>query len=195
MPILSALTKKCTLRKAKRQHLHMYVPNSIAAKLVCINDNYTQLTKIFFGGNCIIKFLQWVFKQKIHCNKIIKNHFNKELIISQEDEEYYNNTSEWWICENIIIEDKVRDHYHITGKYRGAAHKECNLQIKISNKSPVTFPNLEGYDGHIIFRELNNSENINIKVILKSTEKYMSFIFNKTIIFLDSMQFLKAFIR
>ena len=57
---------------------------------------------------------------------------------------------------------------------------------------PVIFHNLEGYDGHIIFRELNNFNNITIKVIPKSSEKYMSFIINNKIIFLDSLQFLKS---
>ena len=104
--------------------------------------------------------------------------------MTQADEENYNNTNERWICERDIIEDKLRDHCHITGKYRGAAHKKCNSLLRIPKKLPVIFHNLEGYDGHIIFRELDNFTNINIEVILKSTEKYMSFILNKRIIFL-----------
>ena len=78
----------------------------------------------------------------------------------------------------------------INGKYRGAVHKKCNLKLVISKKLPILFHNLEGYDGHIIFKELNNINNINIKVIPKSTEKYMSIIIYRDIIFLNSMQFL-----
>ena len=52
-------------------------PNSIAAKLVCNEDNYTQPTKIFFGSDCINQFLQWVFRIKTICNTIIKNNFKK----------------------------------------------------------------------------------------------------------------------
>ena len=52
--------------------------------------------------------------------------------------------------------------------------------------------NLEGYNAHIIFKELNNFDNIDIQVIPESSEKYMSIIFNRNIIFLDSLQFLKA---
>ena len=69
------------------------------------------------------------------------------------------------------------------------------MQLKSKNtkkkKNPVIFHNLEEYDGHFIFRELNNFTNIDIDVIPKSTEKYMSIIINKNIIFLDSLQFLK----
>ena len=78
----------------------------------------------------------------------------------------------------------------INRKYRGAVHKKCNLKLVISKNLPILFHNLEGYDGHIIFKELNNINNINIEVIPKSTGKYMSIIINRDMIFLNSMQFL-----
>ena len=52
--------------------------------------------------------------------------------------------------------------------------------------------NLEGYDGHIIFKELNNFDDIDIEVIPRTSEKYMSIIVNSNIIFLDSNQFYKG---
>ena len=48
--------------------------------------------------------------------------------------------------------DKVIDHDHITGKYRGAAHSSCNLKLRIDPdkiKIPVFFHNLRGYDAHL----------------------------------------------
>ena len=68
------------------------------------------------------------------------------------------------------------------------------MQFKIKNTQKVTiiFHNVEGYDGHIIFKELNNFDNIDIQAIPKSSEKYMSIIINKNIAFLDSLQFYKA---
>ena len=50
-------------------------------------------------------------------------------------------------------EEPVRDHRHVTGKYRGSAHKKCNLKLQISAekiKIPVIFHNLKGYDRHFI---------------------------------------------
>ena len=68
-------------------------------------------------------------------------------------------------------------------------HKECS---KISRKLPIIFHNLERYDGHIIFRELNKFKDIDIQVIPKSSKKYMSIIINNSIVFLDSLQFCKV---
>lgn len=109
-----------------------------------------------------------------------------------EDEENYQNSMDCWICTNKIIDnnDKVRDHCHITGKYRGTGHRSCNCKLKISKMLPNFAHNLQGYDGHLIFRELHKYEKI--EVIPKSIEKYMTIMVNKNIFFLDSMQCLSA---
>ena len=64
--------------------------------------------------------------------------------------------------------------------------------MRIPRKLPIIFHNLEGYDGHIIFKELNNFNDINIQVIPKTSETYMSIIVNRNIIFLNSNQFYKV---
>ena len=61
------------------------------------------------------------------------------------------------ICDEYLGEDRVRDHYHILGHFRGAAHNKCNLKYRIkpdSWKLPVMFHNLRGYDGHLIVKVL-----------------------------------------
>ena len=77
-------------------------------------------------------------KKKFY-NQIINKHFNKKLEMTIEDEENYQNSQNCWICNEKVIKDKVRDHCHITGKYRGAAHKECNLKLGIPRKLPGFF--------------------------------------------------------
>ena len=91
-----------------------HILNSIGAKLVCIDNRFTLPTKIFTGSNCIKEFIEWVFEQKKYCNQIINKHFNKKLKMTIEDED------SWicWICNEKIDDKKVRDHCHITGKYR-----------------------------------------------------------------------------
>ena len=52
------------------------------------------------------------------------------------------------------IYQKVRDHYHYTGKFRGAAHSICNLKYKVPKEIPVKIHNCSTYDYHFIIKEL-----------------------------------------
>ena len=90
-----------------------------------------------------------------------------------------------------VADNKVRDHCHISGKYRIAAHWGCNINLKISKKVPVIFHNLKGYDSHLIFKELSKF-NEKINVIPNRLEKYMAFTINENIVFIDSMQFMNC---
>ena len=73
-------------------------------------------------------------------------------------------------------EEKVRDHCHVTGKFRGAAHWNCNINFQLTKKVPVIFHNLRGYDSHLIFNELDKFD-VKINVIPNGLEKYMAFFF------------------
>ena len=54
----------------------------------------------------------------------MKKHFNKNLIMSEEEEQLFQQRKSYWICEKLVDMDdkKVGDHRHVTGKFRGAAH-------------------------------------------------------------------------
>ena len=108
-----------------------------------------------------------------------------------QNENNYKNLQDCCICNQKIKdkEDKVRYHCYLTSEFKGPAHKECS---KIPRKLPIIFHNLEGYVGHLIFTELNNFKDIDIQVIPKTNERYMSIIVNNSLIFLDSLQFCKA---
>ena len=58
----------------------------------------------------------------------MKKHFNKNLIMSEKEEEQFQSSNTCRICEKPIDDDdeKVRDHCYVTGKFRGAAHWSCN---------------------------------------------------------------------
>ena len=80
------------------------------------------------------------------------------------------------ICEKLIDRDdeKVRDHCHVTGKFRGAAHWSYNINLQLTKKVPVIFHNLRGYESHLIFRVLHKFD-VKIDVIPDRLEKYMAF--------------------
>ena len=55
----------------------------------------------------------------------MREYFNKNLIMTEEKEDLFQNSNNCWICKKLIDnnEDKVRNRCHVTGKFRGAAHK------------------------------------------------------------------------
>ena len=119
--------------------------------------------------------------------------FNKELVVTKEDNENFKNSAKCWICEKDYVDNdlKVRDHCHITGKYRGSSHRDCNINFKLNQKIPVVFHNLKNYDPHLIMQELGKF-NLRINVIPNGLEKCMSFTINNKLIFIDSFQFLSS---
>ena len=138
--------------------------------------------------NAIYKFIQSIFNEYSYCRSVMKKHFNKNLIMSAEEE-----SNICWICGKLIdIEDnKVRDHCHITGKYRGAAHWNGNINLKTSKKLVVIFHNLRGHHSHLIFKELSKFS-CNINVIPNGLEKYVSFTLNKNIVLIDFILFINS---
>ena len=78
----------------------------------------------------------------------MEEYFNKNLIITEEEKKLFQKSNNCWICKKFIYndEEKVRDHCHVTGKFRGAAHEICNLDFKVTKKVPVIFHNLRSYD-------------------------------------------------
>ena len=130
-------------------------------------------------------------KEYNYCKKIMKEHFNKNLIMTEEEEHLFQQSNSCWICKKLIDNDdeKFRDHCHVTGKSRGAAHWHCNINFHLTKKIPVIFHNLKGYDSHLVFSVLNKF-NVKIDVIPNGLEKYMTFLLNKNLVFINSMQFM-----
>ena len=79
-----------------------------------------------------------------------------EINFTKEDRKLFNSSTTCHICGGEIKQDqkKIKDHDHITGKFRGAAHNSCNLNYKTPNFIPVFFHNLTGYDVHLFINKL-----------------------------------------
>ena len=90
--------------------------------------------------------------------------------MTRHDELVYDNFTLCHICNEELGEDRVRDHCHLSGKFRGAAHEVCNLKYKVLTFFPDVFHNVSGYDSHLFIRTLGNSEgNILVYQIMKKT--------------------------
>ena len=97
-----------------------HVACSYGYKLVCVNDKLSKPFKPYLGKDAVYNFIGSMIEESECCSDVVKKHFNKELVISKEDNEDLENSVKYWICDNDYIGNdvKVRDHCHITGKYR-----------------------------------------------------------------------------
>ena len=164
-------------------------------KLVCVNDDkYTKPINIYRGKKAVYKFMESMLEEVEYCKNVIKKkEFNKPLKMTEGNEKEFEKAKECHICDKKYTEKdiRVRDHCHITGKYRGPAHQECNLKLRVNPeeiKIPVIFHNLRGYDSHFIMQEIGeivkkhtytNKKGekcqMNINAIPNNMEKYMAF--------------------
>ena len=174
----------------------------------CYDDKYSQPLKIYRGEKAVYTFLEYMLDEVKYCKKVMKKEFNKPLIMTKEDEEKFLKANECHICNKKYTDKdiRVRDHCHITGKYRGSAHQECNLQLRLNPekiKIPVIFHNLRGYDSHFIMQEIGaivknytyknykgEEKQMNINAIPNNMEKYMAFMLGNHLTFIDSFQFM-----
>ena len=70
-----------------------------------------------------------MIKESKPCNDMMKKNFNKVLVITKEDNESIKNSTKCWVCDNSYFDHdvKAKDHCHITGEYRGSAHRDRNI--------------------------------------------------------------------
>ena len=96
------------------------------------------------------------------------------MIMTMHDKLVYDNFTLCHICNEELGNDRVRDHCHLFGKFKGAAHDGCNLKYKVPKLFPVVFHNLSGYDSHLFIKTLGNSEG-DISCIPNNEDNYISF--------------------
>ncbi|GET51323.1 uncharacterized protein LOC114537920 [Rhizophagus irregularis DAOM 181602=DAOM 197198] len=162
-------------------------------------------------GNDIYEFKNWkrrmlvpyyfvadfeaLYKSKSPAHTRILRNPMEMMPLTTQEQVSYDNAINCWICRNPLDGNKVRDHCHITGRYRGAAHRGCNLDLSIKPREmhiPVIFHNLSGYDGHIIMQGIGAMEcEDDIDPIPYNMEKYMAFKLG-SLRFIDSLQFMKS---
>ena len=176
----------------------------------CYDDKYSKYTCIYRGENAVYKFMEKMLEEVKYCKTVIKKHFNKPLVMTEVDKQCLKTMDRCHICgEKYTDKDvRVRDHCHITGKFRGPAHQECNLKLRIKPediKIPVIFHNLRGYDSHFIMQQIGEiakkhgytnkkgeKQDLNINAIPNNMEKYMAFMLGNHLTFIDSFQFMSS---
>ena len=173
----------------------------------CYDDNYSKPVQIYRGEKAVYKFMEAMLEEVKYCKKVMKKEFNKPLRMTKDNEKEFQKSNKCHICEKEYnkTDVRVRDHCHITGQYRGSAHQDCNLNFRLTDKIPVIFHNLRGYDSHFIMQNIGeivkkhtytNKKGekcqMNINAIPNNMEKYMAFMLGNHLTFIDSFQFMSS---
>ena len=119
---------------------------------------------------------------KKHVTRIITYEKKEMIPLTKKKEIKQNKQKKCNMCKKGFSTDdddkkyhKVRDHYHYTGKYRGAAHNICNLRYKIPKEIPSVFHNDCTYDYHFIIKELAEEFEGKYECLDKNKEKLLLF--------------------
>ena len=163
-----------------------HIPSSYCYNIKCFDETvykgklvtYTAMSET---DDVAGKFVESIEKDIIDICE--SNRFPKKIAMSDEDKKKYNDAKDCLICKENLGNDKVRDHCLLSGKYRGAAHKDCNLKCQIPKFIPIVFHNLSGYDSHLFIKKLANTNlgdqrsisSGKLNCIPNNEEKYISF--------------------
>ena len=98
-----------------------------------------------------------MIEESQYCNDVMKKHFNKKLVMTNQDDKGFINSTKFWIYDNVDVQDdvNVRDHCYITGKYEDSAHRDFNIKTKLNQKILLAFSNLKNHDSHRIMQKLS----------------------------------------
>ena len=171
-------TKSFTNRYQKHR------PSGFSYLIKCFDDKLLSPKLVHYTAESINDNVPQLFIESLEEDiKEIYNRFKipKKMVMTAKDKINYKKATICHICERGIPKEgddprfkKVRDHCHLTGKFRGAAHSMCNLKYRLPKFFPVIFHNLSGYDSHLFIKNLGKSEG-KIDCIPNNEEKYISF--------------------
>ena len=157
--------------------------------MVVRSDGQIQLPQLYRGPDAAKHFLNALQVEEGKIKAVLAN--PEPTHMTPEDHKSHVNATDYHVCNKALNSDSVRDHCHITGKYRGAAHNSCNLKLRPCSKTttiPVVFHNLRSYDSHLIMQAISGTTG-KITGIPDNTEKYISFSLGH-LRFIDSAQFM-----
>ncbi|XP_046585666.1 uncharacterized protein LOC124292570 [Haliotis rubra] len=195
-------------------------PSGYCYKVVCSNPEFTKPSVVYRGPDVISHFIDALLQEEKVINEKLKTSYPIDM--TKEAELNFQMADTCHVCQEPFDSEsvKVHDHDHMVERnnYRGAAHKDCNLQLKFKkskkekrgkkgdqgrNKAgnkerkgpdcviPIIFHNLRGYDSHHLIKHLDKSVNQQLSCLANNMEKYISFSIGN-LRFIDSLQFLSA---
>ena len=144
-----------------------HVPCSFAYVIIR-SDGHIRSEQLYRGEDAMDVFFQWLEEELVEIREDLKK--ERPLEMTQRDWDKHKTAETCWVCDGPFrpYKDgdchglwKVKDHCHITGEYRGAAHSKCNPLLRIDayhTPIPVFFHNLKNYDSHHLVSVIGRTE-------------------------------------
>lgn len=154
----------------------LHEPYSFGYYMKCTFDSSLSHFQSFRGENAVQSFIESLENDV----RKIYNLYLKRIVpmkpLTVEELSAFDKSEKCFICNKPFAPSdvKVKDHCHLTGAYRSAAHQECNLNYKIPKFIPIYFHNLSNYDSHLFIKQLALHQE-KLDVIAENKEKYVSF--------------------
>lgn len=174
-------SKSSTIKLAK------HAPSGFTYKVVGLSPETTENHVTYRGHEAVDVFVDHMIKLEGRLLNMLRN--PKPMDLSEEETKALREATLCHICHGKLRNDTVRDHCHVTGKFRGAAHSSCNLNYRLRERIPVFFHNLKGYDAHHIMNAIGKFKHKKINCIPQNHEKYISFSLGR-LDFVDTFQFM-----
>ncbi|XP_071056426.1 uncharacterized protein [Onthophagus taurus] len=163
--------------KSFTEKIEEHQPYSFAYYIVSNIDSSLNKFETYAGPDapkiCISKLIDDV---KLLYNKYFKT--VKPIIpLTADEQRHFESAENCIICQNPFTSNqvKVRDHCHISGKYRGPTHSNCNRNFKLQNFIPIFFHNFSGYDCHLFIKEMGDADKDGLDVLPNNKERYINF--------------------
>ena len=127
-------SKKQNPNESYTNKYQKHVACSYGYKLMCADDKVSWPFKLYLGEDAVYNFISSMSEESKHCSDVMKKYFNKEFVMAEKDNKDFENSTKCWICENDYIDFnvKVKGHCYMTGKYRGSAHRDPNINVKLN---------------------------------------------------------------
>ncbi|XP_026830436.1 uncharacterized protein LOC113563250 [Ooceraea biroi] len=179
IPFVVYADLECILQKTEEDNPKLYHRHQVFSIGYYVRCNYDASLSGYRScrdTDCIAWFVEQL-KDLAHRVKAILSRNVPMKNLTRDECEKYNSATHCHICEKPFASDDTRvcDHCHLTGRYRGPAHSNRNLNYKDSYTIPIVFHNLSGYDSHFIIKEIATAFEGAIDVLPINKEKYISF--------------------
>lgn len=176
-------SKSSTIKLAK------HALSGFTYKVVGLSPETTENHVTYRGHEAVDVFVDHMIKLEGRLLNMLRN--PKPMDLSEEETKALREATLCHICHGELRNDTVRDHCHVTGKFRGAAHSYCNLNYRLRERIPVFFHNLKGYDAHHNMNAIGKFKHKKINCIPQNHEKCISFSLGR-LDFVDTFQFMST---